>query len=226
MAKENTTRHAPQQTASVERFFHGYAAEFDSIYGGRSNPIQRFIDRTFRRSMILRFLKVMDELQDPAMRSVLDIGCGSGRYALEYLKLGHKVVGIDLAQGMLDLAKKACERSFPQGDFTFVHADYLELPLGEKCDAAVLIGFFDYMPDPLEVFLKLKEETRSLILASFPKAGGLLSVQRKIRYRLRGVPLFFYREEDIRAILQGAALTDYEIIDLGRDLFLKVRFSQ
>jgi ubiquinone/menaquinone biosynthesis C-methylase UbiE len=36
--------------------------------------------------------------------SVLDIGCGTGRWSRRYLQLGHRPVGLDATQGMLRLA--------------------------------------------------------------------------------------------------------------------------
>ena len=63
-----------------------------------------------------------------------------------------------------------------------------------KKDAAILMGFFDYISNPLDIFIKLKEDTNKFILASFPKSGGILAFQRKIRYNMRNCQLFYYSE--------------------------------
>ena len=64
-----------------------------------------------------------------------------------------------------------------------------------KFDASVLMGFFDYIQDPVELFLKLKKDTNKYILASFPKKYEPLSMQRYIRYTLNKCPLYLYSKK-------------------------------
>nr|HMS57161.1 methyltransferase domain-containing protein [Fimbriimonadaceae bacterium] len=37
---------------------------------------------------------------------LLDMGCGTGRHAIEFAKRGFKVTGVDLSEGMLAVARK------------------------------------------------------------------------------------------------------------------------
>ena len=69
------------------------------------------------------------------------------------------------------------------------------------------MGFFDYVEEPTLVLQKLARDVTGIVLASFPKAGGLLAWQRKVRYRLRGCPLWLYRRD--------------EVVETGRDRDLK-----
>ena len=39
-------------------------------------------------------------------RTLLDIGCGTGRYALEFAKLGYTVLGFDLSSEMVERANR------------------------------------------------------------------------------------------------------------------------
>jgi SAM-dependent methyltransferase len=209
------------ETHQVGDFFNGYAGEFDSIYGGKRNPVSRLIDRLFRKAMLLRFQRTLSDLSDSSLRSILDIGCGSGRYALELLKMGKEVTGIDLAPGMLEIAEKACKDQFPVSQYRFILGSYPETVLGRRFDAALLIGFFDYVQDAAGVIKGLKRDVDRLFVASFPKAGGLLALQRKIRYRLRRCPLYFYTETEIHRLMEQAEITHYRIADLGRDMYLR-----
>lgn len=66
--------------------------------------------------------------------SVLDLGCGNGRIAIELLKRGHGVVGVDLSQRMLELllekavAGGCAERLLP------IRANLVELQcLADEC---------------------------------------------------------------------------------------------
>ncbi len=208
----------------VETFFHNYAQSFDGIYGSmeRRGFLQKTIDRFFRQSMFDRFERTLDAVKSQEIKSVLDIGCGPGRYCVEFLKLGKKVHGIDLAEGMLAIASQMCKTQFPDGNFEFEKGDYMEKSFSEKYDAAVLMGLFDYVQYPVAMISKLKKDVRHLILASFPKSGGILAFQRKIRYRLRHCPLYLYSRKDLDEIFLRADIVAYEISDSSREFFVKI----
>lgn len=67
-------------------------------------------------------------------RSVLDGGCGTGRVAIELARHGLDVVGIDLDQDMIGLARAKAP------ELTWVQADLGELDLPTRFDAVVLAG--------------------------------------------------------------------------------------
>ncbi len=43
-------------------------------------------------------------------KKILDVACGSGRHSLEFAKLNHQVLGIDVDPGMISLAKELLTR--------------------------------------------------------------------------------------------------------------------
>ena len=51
------------------------------------------------------------------------------------------------------------------------------------------------------ILLKLKKDTSQYILASFPKPGGILGWQRKIRYKIRNCQLYYYSEEMLKNLM-------------------------
>jgi SAM-dependent methyltransferase len=213
----------------VENFFHNYAGTFESLYGHTKNRnfIGRWFDRNLRRVMRLRFEETLKNTANPDIKSILDIGCGPGRYCIEFLKQGKRVVGIDLAEGMLDIAKLAtrdiAENNSANCSIEFLQANYLTYEFDEKYDAACLMGFFDYIDDPIAIFNKLKKDITKEIYASFPKDSGLLAKQRRIRYWLRGCPLYLYSLSDLKEIMKRVDLSDkYQVIDCERDYFLKI----
>lgn len=208
----------------VHDFFDGYASRFDSLYGhsGRRGPVGRFLDQTLRKTMFLRFREVLKNTANPSIQSVLDIGCGPGHYCQEFLRQGKTVVGLDIAAGMLKIAAQLT------GDspcISYVKASYLEHVFGQKFDAACLMGFFDYIEDPVAIFEKLKQDVTKEIYASFPSSGGFLAMQRRVRYWMRSCPLYLYSREDVEAIMNKVGLTRYEILDFGRDYFVKVTLA-
>lgn len=213
------------ETQDVKKFFHGYAADFDSIYGHTKSRsgFDKLMDKMFRQSMRLRFEETVKASENPAVHSVLDVGCGSGVYCVEFLKQGKNVLGLDLADGMLAIAKQKTAAFQNTGKIDFVLADYMDYTPSQKWDAACLMGFFDYIKEPVPLIKKLQKDITKELYMSFPKKMGFLTWQRKVRYNMRHCPLYFYSKNSLVEILDKAGLKGrYTIKDLGRDFFVKV----
>ena len=215
-----------ETTQAVGQFFDGYAADFDSIYGHTTerSAFGRWVDRRFRGVMMHRFEAALRQTDRADIQSVLDVGCGSGRYVMAFAKQGKTVVGVDMAEGMLKLAQKGVDEMGVSDQVTLVAGDYLATSFDRTFDAACLMGFFDYIENPVSVWQKLAKEVTGEIYASFPIAGGWLAWQRKVRYRLRKCPLWLYTREDVVAILDEAGFAGkYTIENFERDWFVTVR---
>ena len=121
----------------VKDFFHSYAADFDAIYGRTSKTgfLGRSIDRMFRQVMFKRMVETLENTSKENIQSVLDVGCGPGRYTVEFLKQGKKVVALDMAQGMIEIAKSAVKEAEITDNIEFVVNDYLQSKFDEKFDA-------------------------------------------------------------------------------------------
>jgi SAM-dependent methyltransferase len=100
---------------------------------------------------------------------VLDAGCGTGRVALELARRGHRVVGVDLDQSMLEQARAA---SAGAGlDVRWVHGDLLDL--GRLVEGQA----FDLVAAPGNVLVYLTPGTEPEVVAALAAAlrpGGLL----------------------------------------------------
>jgi len=213
------------ETKDVETFFHGYAADFDSIYGHtkKRSSWDKFLDKYFRRSMRLRYDLVLKYAADPRIKTLLDIGCGGGVYCEALLNMGKTVTGLDIAEGMLSLAIHKTQKFIDQGKTSYIHSGYLEHTFDKKFDAGVLVGFFDYIKNPLDVFKKLEKDISKELYLSFPKSGGFLAWQRKVRYKARNCPLYYYSRTDLINLLTKVGWENKaEIIDIDRDFFVKV----
>lgn len=213
------------EVQDVKKFFHGYAADFDSIYGHSKarGSVDKLMDKLFRKSMLLRFNETLRESGKPSIQNILDVGCGSGVYCVEFLKQGKTVTGLDIAEGMLEIAKQKTADFKDTGKIVFILSGYMEYEFKQPFDAACLMGFFDYIKDSVSLIKKLQKDVSKEIYMSFPKKGGFLTWQRKVRYTMRNCPLYFYSKKSLTKILNEAGLKDkYTIKDLGRDFFVKV----
>lgn len=215
----------PSDSERVKSTFESYAVRFDQIYDSAESKsaLSRWIDTRFRKSMYGRFRETMQNLAQDKIHSVLDIGCGSGRYCVEYLRMGKKVFGVDMAAEMLRIAERMCKSEFPDGQIAFLCANYHDCKLDEKFDAAVLMGLFDYVEDPARLLRKVKGDVTGFILASFPRKRNIWNAIRKVRYRhFKNCPLYFYSKEDLGLLMKTCGFSKYEIADNDREYYVKV----
>lgn len=72
------------------------------------------------------------------VRSVLDLGCGTGGHACLLAQRGYEVTGVDVSDDMLTLARNKAE-CLSSGRLTFVEGDVRTLALGRQYDAVVML---------------------------------------------------------------------------------------
>ena len=120
--------------------------------------------------------------QDLRGKSVLDIGCGDGRYATEMKRRGAaRVVAIDTSEGSLALARETASAHGAEIDFRRM-AVYELGALGERFDVVLFLGGLSHLRYPLLALDVIYEHA----------AADLLVVQTL----LRGASLVHRVEDD------------------------------
>jgi 2-polyprenyl-3-methyl-5-hydroxy-6-metoxy-1,4-benzoquinol methylase len=201
-------------------FFDRYAHDFSAIYGTRNTVFHSVVNKLFRESMKLRFFMTLEGCNPVSGRSVLDVGCGPGHYGVALARRGAgRVLGIDFAPGMLDIACANASRAGVGGKCEFEQADFVKRAFGERFDYVVTMGFMDYMEQPREVVEKALSVCDIRAFFSFPLDGGVLAWQRRLRYRSR-CDLFLYTEERVRDLFERTPARKVDVEIIARDLFV------
>src|SRR5438552_4796280 len=209
--------------ANVRDYFTRSAITFDALYSQeRTSSSIRFVNQKFRRDIYERFLLSMDHVSRFHLDSVLDVGCGSGRYAEAFAQLGVKrIVGIDLSDKMIELARRRTDYSNTKPEF--VCGDFMEFKTSETFDLAIAMGFFDYIADPLPLLMRMRSLVTHSALASFPSISWYRTPIRKVRYYCKRCPVYFYRREQIKLLGEAAGFTRTDIKKIkgaGQDYFV------
>lgn len=209
----------------VRDHFHRTAEEFDDIYTGRKNVIARKLDLWLRWDMYERFRLAMEECSLIEGKKILDIGTGSGRFLFPLVDRNpEKLVGIDIAPNMIDLARSIAKEQGIESKIEFVLGDFLTHDLTETFHISIGVGLFDYIKDPLPLMKKIRSVTAEKAILTFPNRKTLRAPIRKIRLGLRGCPVYFYTRSDIDELVAAAGFSDHKTQLVG-NIFFTVAFT-
>jgi 2-polyprenyl-3-methyl-5-hydroxy-6-metoxy-1,4-benzoquinol methylase len=208
----------------VREHFHADAERFDAIYDEAASPIRRWIDQVWRGVVRRRLELTVDRLEPLRAKTILDVGCGSGRFCFAFAQRGAaRVVGIDFAPAMIELANRYARELNVDDRCEFRTGGFPDAVPEGGFDATTAMGFFDYIENPVPVLAAMRAKTRGLLIASFPKAIEWRVPVRRVRFWLMGCPLYLYTDGRIRQLLGAAGLTDYDWVALDRDVIIVAR---
>jgi SAM-dependent methyltransferase len=140
---------APSST--VEDTYDAIADHYDD-----DRPRERY------ETILPIYLELLTE-QNPGIRRILDLGCGTGMLTGMLADSGYEVVGLDLSARMLQVARAR------HGSIPFVQGDFTRPPDLGRFDAVVTFGEpFNYLPDEAALTGTLREVAAQL------DVGGVL----------------------------------------------------
>jgi 2-polyprenyl-3-methyl-5-hydroxy-6-metoxy-1,4-benzoquinol methylase len=214
--------------SGIRQYFDETATRFDGIYSPEKPWGQKAIDALFRKTVNQRYDLIMADLRPMTGKTVLDVGTGSGRYAVELATRGASVTGVDFASEMIVLAQKAAQERGVQDRCRWLRGDFLKLDnLADRFDVSLAIGFFDYIQDPQPILKRMAQLTSRTMYLSFPKRWTARTAPRKLRLALNGCYVRFYTRREVETLLQGLgrAPVSARVSSVNRDFIVKVSFS-
>jgi SAM-dependent methyltransferase len=175
----------------VRAYFDARAELLDRLYEprpGLRGAFESWVYGPLRRRLSL----TLDELGDLSGRRVLDVGCGPGRYAVALAERGAEVIGVDISETMLSLARgHARERGVDQV-CSFVRADFDAYEPDGPFDVSLMLGVLEYLPDPRPSLVRLHDLTTEKLILSVPPPLRWQTTARRLRHALRPGPPSFH----------------------------------
>ena len=123
----NDEAHREGDGSQTEQFWEGHYRKRERVWSGNANPI---------------LIEVAESLPSG---TALDLGCGEGGDAVWLARLGWQVTAVDVSntalhraaaeattadvETLIDFQKHDLTRSFPEGSFDLVSAQYLQSPI-------------------------------------------------------------------------------------------------
>ena len=160
------------------RFFNNYAPKYH--------------EESFTHNTIKEVDFLEEEFQLEKGAKILDVGCGTGRHAVELAKRGYNVTGLDISEKMLELAEEKCRKE--DVNVNFIHADATDFNLEEKFDAAICLcegafGLLSIEEDPFDRDKKILKNINNVIKRNAKFILTALNGLKKIRE---------YDDEDVK----------------------------
>jgi SAM-dependent methyltransferase len=210
MAKKDTM-------PAVIDFWNKVADEFDSIYTGQNKSgVARWMDGFFRKDIYERREWTLAHAGDLKGRSIIDIGCGPGRFCSDFARAGSpRVVGLDTAPEMLRRAREVVAAEKTAAVCEWVCSDILDWHQNEVFDVSVAMGFWDYVEDPRSRLTAIRKVTRDRFLSSWPRLWTWRSPLRKVRLQyIRGCPVYFFTRSQLEQMFTatGWKIVSCEVI--------------
>jgi len=108
-----------------------YANQYDLLYG----------DKDYQAECDL-LEKVFQRYAKDSIKTILDLGCGTGSHAIPLTNRGYKVVGVDRSADMLSHAREKTKSAFPTQTSnvpTFIEGDVCNIDVGQQFDAVLMM---------------------------------------------------------------------------------------
>ncbi len=127
--------------------------------------------------------KAIRSLRASAPRHMLDVATGTGDFALEAIRIlkPTKIIGVDISQGMLDIAKEKIAKNNLHGLFEVQLGDSENLPFADDTFDAVTVAFgvrnFENLEKGLSDICRVLKPGGKAVILEFSKPKGFLIKQ-------------------------------------------------
>ncbi len=105
--------------------FGEYSRYYDLLYKDKDYTQEAdYIDQLIRKNR-------------PEAKTILDLGCGTGRHAIQLANKGYNVLGVDISNEMLEVARQSIPDDMAQDKITFDLGDIRNYNTDKKFDVCV-----------------------------------------------------------------------------------------
>lgn len=157
---------------------------------------------------------------DVKLEKIVEIGCGTGEFLYLFKNDGYDIMGIDLSEDMLCIAKEKLDK-YKINDVKLIKQDMLKLDTGREND--LILAFFDtvnYLKNLKEFSLLLEKASENL------KEGGIFLFDIATRELMEDMfrdGIFYDDREDMTIIWEHNYNKKTKLDEIGITFFVMQR---
>uniref|UniRef100_UPI00321725B8 bifunctional demethylmenaquinone methyltransferase/2-methoxy-6-polyprenyl-1,4-benzoquinol methylase UbiE n=1 Tax=uncultured Draconibacterium sp. TaxID=1573823 RepID=UPI00321725B8 len=176
-------KHSKQsKKGQVEEMFDNISPKYDAL----NHILSVNIDKLWRK-------KTINKLKSYKPAKILDIATGTGDFAVAASKLGNvSITGIDISEGMLNVARKKIAKKKLENQIRFRKADSENLPFDSDTFDAAIVGFgvrnFENLEKGLSEILRVIRPGGVFFVLEFSKPVSAPFKQIYMFYFMRILP--------------------------------------
>ena len=138
----------------MTHFSHDMVVPFKNSADSKKKQVENMFDKiAFRYDFLNRFLsagidvgwrkKAIQQLIPDEPKYILDVATGTGDFAITCNKIlkPHRIVGIDISEGMLEIGRKKIIHSNLQDKIELLHGDSEDMDFADNSFDAVTVAF-------------------------------------------------------------------------------------
>jgi len=220
----NNLKNQKEHDNRVSNYFDKAAVAFDTFYDHKRSAFMQWVDRKFRSDIFERYYRTFQSIEPLEGKTIIDVGCGSGPYVVEAARRGcKKVVGLDMAAPMLNLARQRSTTAGVADKCEFILGAFPQNAPNETFDHAIVMGVMDYVSDPKTFMSALAQQVKISAVLSCPSVHWFRTPLRKIRYWIKRCPLYYYRRQQLEDLSKSAGFSNIKIekmLGAGADNFV------
>lgn len=190
------------------QIFDNIADSYDSWYLTKMGD---FVDKV-ETDLAFNLFKVK-----PGML-ILDIGCGTGNFSIKLAKKGCKVIGIDVSDEMLDIARVKALKEGLEIEFHNMNVYDLKFD-NETFDGAFSMAAFEFITEPdkaLEEIFRVIKKDGSILVGTINKDSKWGELYQTEEYQNNTV----FKHADFKTLEDLKQIMSEKIIASGESLFV------
>jgi len=201
-----------EEVRTAQRYFGSFADDYHRAFdGGGANPLHHAINRLFRRKTFVRRTARIEELLEEygvAGKTVLDLGCGSGEVSIMAARLGATVVGLDIVDDMIAIARAGAEAAGVGDRTTFRVANIVDGVL-PRADVTMMVGVIEYYSDLDRLLTKACAATDGLLVIVDTRGPLWRRTLRRVLARLKRFYLYYRDPREVAAIVARQGFVEH-----------------
>lgn len=194
--------------------FDKEAKSYDSWY---KTKLGSFIDKV-ETDLAFRLFKPQKGMK------ILDIGCGTGNFSIKLAKMGCKVVGIDISDEMLNIAKEKAEN---EGlEIEFYNMDVYNLKFQDNYfDGAFSMAAFEFIKEPeraIEEIFRVVKKGSQIMIGTINKDSKWGELYLSEEFQKNSV----FKYADFKTLDDLKKLRTEKLVKTGECLFIQPSASE